>query len=90
MCYIVENKPSALEKFYYRMHYTIFCSHKRFYIFSSISTGGTEMNAFKNEQNRTSTLGPWHLNPMDILKKVFFYLKNFLKVSSNSCMDFIF
>ena len=24
----------------------------------------------KNEQNRTSTLGPLHLNPMDILRNV--------------------
>ena len=41
----------------------------------------------KNEQNRSSTLGPRHLNPMDILRNVF---QEFLKVSSNICMDFIF
>ena len=29
------------------------------------------MNASKNEQNLSSTLGPWHLNPMDILMNVF-------------------
>ena len=29
------------------------------------------MNASKNEQSRTSTLGSRHLNPMDILKNVF-------------------
>ena len=39
----------------------------------------------ESEQNRSSTLGPQHLNPIDI-----FLLKNFFKVSSNSCMDFIF
>ena len=27
----------------------------------------------KNEQNRSSTLGPRHLNPMDILRNVFTY-----------------
>ena len=25
----------------------------------------------KNEQNRSSTLVPWHSNPMDILRNVF-------------------
>ena len=47
----------------------------------------------QNEQNRSSTLRPLHLNPMDILRSVFtrvFYLKNFFKVPSNSCNDFIF
>ena len=29
------------------------------------------MNAAKNEQNRSFTLGPRYLNPMDILKKMF-------------------
>ena len=47
----------------------------------------------QNEQNRSSTLGPLHLNAMDILRSVFtrgFYLKNFFKVPSNSCMDLFF
>ena len=29
------------------------------------------MNASKNEQSRTSTLGSRHINPMDILNNVF-------------------
>ena len=40
-------------------------------------------------QNHSSTLGPLHLNPMDILRIVFTSRISF-KVSSNSCMDCIF
>ena len=40
----------------------------------------------KTEQNRSSTLGPPHLNPFEDC----FYVNNFFKVFSNSCMDFSF
>ena len=46
----------------------------------------------QNEQNRSSTLGPLHLNSMDILRSVFtrgFYLKNLFKVPRKSWMDYI-
>ena len=47
------------------------------------------MNAFKNEQNSSSTLGPRHLNPMDNFEECF-TSRISSKVSSNSCVDFIF
>ena len=45
MCYILGNKPSTPEKFWYSMHHTIFCSHKMFYLFFFIRTGGNKMSA---------------------------------------------
>ena len=68
------------------MYHTTFGSHKRFYLFFFIRTGSTNMKASENEKNRSSTLGPLHLNPMDILRNV---LPQEFKVSSNKCMDFI-
>ena len=59
--------PSTLVNFLYSMHHTIFCSHKLFYLFSFIRIGSTKINP-KNGQNRSSALGPGHLNPMDVLK----------------------
>ena len=53
------------------MHHTTFCSHKKFYLFFFISTGGTKMNPSKDEQKRSSAVGPRHLNPMHILRNVF-------------------
>ena len=84
MFYILRNKTSTLEKFWYGMHHTIFCSHKMFYLFFVIRTGGTKPT-WKNEQNRSSTLGPRNLNHMDNLRYVFTST-----ISSNSCMDFVF
>ena len=43
---------------------------KMFYLFFFIRTGGTKPT-WKNEHNRSSTLGPRNLNHMDILRDVF-------------------
>ena len=52
------------------MHHTIFCSLKMFYLFFVIRTGGNKPT-WKNEQNRSATLGPRNLNRLDILRDVF-------------------
>ena len=41
-----------------------------FYLFFVIRPGGTKPT-WKNEQNRSYTLGPWDLNHMDILRDAF-------------------
>ena len=64
----VENKPSTLEKFLYSILSSVYIKVLIIFLYR---TGGTKMNASKNEQNRMSTSGPLHLNPMDILRNVF-------------------
>ena len=75
MCYIFGNKPSTLDKFWYSMHHTIFCSHKKFHLFFFIRTGSTKMDAPKNQQDRSSTLEPERLTSYGHFEECF-YSKN--------------
>ena len=70
------------------MHYTIFCSHKIFYLFFVILTGVTNLS--EKKMNKIVAL----LRTSEFISYGHFEgclcVKNFFKVFSNSCMDFVF